>query len=346
MPLLPFTTAVLEDWIPDSSTGLNSLSNELFDNVLRDLSTRDLVRLAKTNKRYEDLAVDFCRRSYDVTKVLSKHFTDQELRRLQWLLKVTGAIISGSTALQLFERMDYEGSDCDIYVEDKAAAPWLLWLSFRYRRTSINTEGPPEQYRGNAICAVHTFVRAIADGRPSTVQIITTHNSPLEGVFGFGLSCVMNFITHESAYSLSPYLTSQHRTLVTNIIHDPNIPLYQKYLRRKFKFLAPPDDLCAHRETRYIGDKKTFKVNKIWSRVSALGGSAVSLFDFINTFDVVDGNPTLLDYEALKPAELEVPYTMANNNGVRETVNKALRENKCGLGVQEALKEFFENGDV
>ena len=41
---------------------------------------------------------------------------------------ITGTIISGSTAIQFFDRDVYANSDLDVYVEHQTAQPLALWL--------------------------------------------------------------------------------------------------------------------------------------------------------------------------------------------------------------------------
>ena len=61
--------------------------------------------------------------------MLGKYFTDDQILRFRHLQATTGVIISGSTALQFFERILYPESDLDLYVEHRYRRPIALWLA-------------------------------------------------------------------------------------------------------------------------------------------------------------------------------------------------------------------------
>ncbi|TFK57821.1 hypothetical protein BDN72DRAFT_743052, partial [Pluteus cervinus] len=165
----------------------------------------------KTCKRFRTLTHNFYGRAFDVTRPLRKHFTLKEMSGFHTRMKYAGALISGSTALQLFERVDYPNSDLDIYVQEDRCSALLQWLDNRYLLKSIFTRYPDTiQHQGRAFSKVYTFERNF-NGKNSIVQLIVTCNSPLEAILEFSLTCVMNFITHEHAYSLFPYLTFVRR---------------------------------------------------------------------------------------------------------------------------------------
>lgn len=74
------------------------------------------------------------RRKHKLETVLGKYFTDDQILHFRRLQATTGMIISGSTALQFFERVLYPESDLDLYVEHRYRRPITLWLaSIGYR---------------------------------------------------------------------------------------------------------------------------------------------------------------------------------------------------------------------
>jgi len=71
----------------------------------------------------------YMRRKHKLENVLGKYFTTDQILRFRHLQATTGMIISGSTALQFFERVVYPESDLDLYVEHRYMRPIALWLA-------------------------------------------------------------------------------------------------------------------------------------------------------------------------------------------------------------------------
>jgi len=59
---------------------------------------------------------------------LERFFTPKEIIEFRKLQATTGTIISGSAAVQFFDRTVYEDSDLDLYVQHQSARPIALWL--------------------------------------------------------------------------------------------------------------------------------------------------------------------------------------------------------------------------
>ena len=79
------------------------------------------------------------RRAFSIDKLLSPYFTPTEVTQFRELQSQTGTLISGSTALQLFDRVTYSESDLDLYVEhrfSRALAEWLLEIGYTYVRAT------------------------------------------------------------------------------------------------------------------------------------------------------------------------------------------------------------------
>lgn len=116
-------------------------------------------------------------------------------------------LISGSTALQFFDRSEYPGSDLDLYVEHRYAGvigEWLQRLGYsfvpREKRQShkfdeAHREAPPgdregqgifssdgEGYFGRGVAGVFNFHQYHPDRK---IQLITSLYSPLEVILHF-----------------------------------------------------------------------------------------------------------------------------------------------------------------
>ena len=119
--------------------------------------------------------------------------------------------ISGSTALQFFDRSFYTTSDLDIYVEHRYCKPVALWLqsigySFEHRNEhqckylevaleetlspDLDMENLPEGffesqsmgYFGRGVANVYNFYKFDPDRK---IQLITSYYAPLEIVLNF-----------------------------------------------------------------------------------------------------------------------------------------------------------------
>jgi hypothetical protein len=160
-------------------------------------------------------------------------------------------LISGSTALQFFDRNEYPDSDLDIYVEHRYAvhvARWLLRIGYTFvarkrQDPSLEVEFaetpctfhegdgvfPSEEvgYFGRGVAGVFNFHKYQPDRK---IQLITSLHSPMEIILHFHssmdsillpsrlilisvpyIACVMNIITHDAAYAFYPLATFEQR---------------------------------------------------------------------------------------------------------------------------------------
>jgi len=105
-------------------------------------------------------------------------------------------IISGSTAVEFFDRTQYANSDLDLYVDHHFREPIILWLkSIGYAflpRPGIGPQSlatvledeprPTYPSRYPSAMLVLDFIRSNPQPR---IQLITSSASPLELVLGF-----------------------------------------------------------------------------------------------------------------------------------------------------------------
>jgi hypothetical protein len=90
-----------------------------WDLIFRCCDARDLTILAATTRELRNLIKSYNARSYasSYQSILSKFFSTTEVAVFRTIQAATGTLISGSSALQFFERVDWHGSDLDLYVE-------------------------------------------------------------------------------------------------------------------------------------------------------------------------------------------------------------------------------------
>ena len=155
------------------------------------------------------------RRAFNLENLMSRFFTETEISHFRSLQSRTGMLISGSTALQFFERTFYPESDLDLYVEHrycKVIALWLVTVGYSFEPRP----GHPDQLEEALSVAPHVFPRttqflssAIVDYEDSGVinvynfrrsdpdckiQLITSRHSPLELILKFHSSTCNYFL--------------------------------------------------------------------------------------------------------------------------------------------------------
>ena len=162
----------------------------------------------------------------------------------------TGAIISGSSALQIFARVHYDESDLDLYVEETKAYSVSLCLSgLGYSRLESNIAtkdslDPGDSYPGKTeIERVETFrhheseriVQLINTVREPIFAVLQFHSSTSETVVpmifnDISTACVMNIVMHTRAYSLYPFSAlCAKSTLVCGPTTNKIVGSLQKY---------------------------------------------------------------------------------------------------------------------
>ncbi|KAJ7864794.1 hypothetical protein B0H14DRAFT_2735536 [Mycena olivaceomarginata] len=184
------------------------------DVLFSQIPARDLVRLMQTCRCTYTLVKAIC---FNVPRLLSRFFGDatsvDDFRRMQGY---TGAIISGSTALQFFNRLTWPNTDLDIYVTRASAAIAVVFIlengytfsprDFQDRNVSLqlceSVKDSPPGYPGKGIANVLNFYK---DG--TKIQLIIVKTTPIEVILHFHSTCVMNIITHDAAFSLYPWST-------------------------------------------------------------------------------------------------------------------------------------------
>ncbi len=168
----------------------------------------------------------YTRRKFQLHSLLERYFSADEVLEFRRLQFNTGMLISGSTALQFFNRTVYSEADLDLYVEHrlrKSVAIWLVHVGYTYvpheesefqtleealaseeediDRTGLNvaySEQPHYQYGAGIV--VLTFEKQ----KPyRKVQLITSLFNPL--------TKVLHFHSSECSYIHSSPSSTQNR---------------------------------------------------------------------------------------------------------------------------------------
>ncbi|KAH9899413.1 hypothetical protein C8Q73DRAFT_679801 [Cubamyces lactineus] len=240
----------------------------VYESIFDNCSAASLLRIARTCRAAHRAIAAYSRVAFDINRLLSRFFPSQHTacssvctmdhvheqaydraRAFRGLQARTGTLVSGSCALQFFDRTIYPESDLDLYVHmchRQEVGRWLIQEGYVYEPTSHqdpnfelevaleHEDSFWEEYAGeiSSIYKVFTFKKrvstsewlladvehhSIAGLKPSegrgelTVQLIVPKKAPMEVILGFHSTCVMNVISYDKAYCLFPQATLEER---------------------------------------------------------------------------------------------------------------------------------------
>ena len=158
------------------------------------LSPITIVKLATISLEAKNLVNDYLAYTFDVNHLLRRFFTDPiSFRAMQ---ARTGAIISGSFAVQFFDRVFFPNSDLDLYTPYDTALEVSNWLEtngyfftgMTYPKSSHRSLGSTnttdsKSYQHSKIKCVLTFIRKYTP--QEKVQIIVAIHSPISLILSF-----------------------------------------------------------------------------------------------------------------------------------------------------------------
>ena len=210
--------------------------------VLNRCSARSLLILLRTNRSINAIVTAYIKKAYDVNIILRRYFTDPLSFRL--LQAYTGTIISGSTALQFFDRDFYPESDLDVYAPKawgKEVGHFLLRAGYVFvpsqsqhhtfdgemqERRVVDATATYGNFRG--IAGVFNFMKIAPGGTMLKVQLMVAVRSPMDVILRY----------HSSMSPLFPFV---------------NIPLQDAYScgdeRHYFRESLLPIPSCYARRT-------------------------------------------------------------------------------------------------
>ncbi|KAI0349766.1 hypothetical protein OH77DRAFT_1464890 [Trametes cingulata] len=242
----------------------------IYDQILHNCSAQSIFSLRRVGRQIYCAVQDYNGRVFNVNRRLFRFFVDPlAFRSLQ---ARTATVISGSFALQFFDRSYFSGSDLDLYVHPNShvldVGHYLhsegyqfqpcTWQLEDYRKeirrlcermasfqSDENEEEAELLYQMRSVRAVYTFCKAGSpEGLTRTVQIIVSRECPMASILDFHSTCVMNVITFNAAYAFYPIATYEQRMSLVINDSDPNAPsALEKYARRGWRAIANPSPL-------------------------------------------------------------------------------------------------------
>jgi hypothetical protein len=190
-----------------------------FDAIFRGASPASLIDIGRTCRLARSATSSFHRRAFNINRHLSRFVSDPlSFRSLQ---ARTATLISGSNALQFFDRTFYPESDLDLYTHlgnEQEVGQWLLEDGYTFVPNSIQTanfksatfdgtvfiedrmpanatqldEEHAQMYRISGVKGVYTFTKGSGTD-PLKVQIIVTESTPLHAILSFHSSMFLHY---------------------------------------------------------------------------------------------------------------------------------------------------------
>ncbi|TFK69328.1 hypothetical protein BDN72DRAFT_768010 [Pluteus cervinus] len=302
----------------------------MHDELLSCMGPVDLLRYGRSSREHQRLVKDFIQREFVLEKLLGSFITEQELPYFRKIHQGSQFLISGSTALQFFTQIRYPDSDLDLYIEDGRSHALLLWLeSIGYiekRRTIADdfewnayaeVPGGPYEDDDPVILKVVTYER---NGRQ--VQVICTANTPLQLILDFPLTCVMNFITATTAYSLYPWATFEKKLALETRRGKQCEAFKAKYVARGWtvvKSINKDDeasnrsDFFMHQEegyTRYVGDRLCWVVDGVYRGQTENSVKGAYHPVNFNSWSLVQPSKPYHEFEIFRCDELALSYVI------------------------------------
>ncbi|RAL60990.1 hypothetical protein DID88_010086 [Monilinia fructigena] len=338
----------------------------IFDNICAHLDPQDILFLQLATKKLSPSFESLFNTQWNINRQLTRFVNDPVNFRSK--LAKHDALISGSFALQFFERRFWHDSDLDIYVDGsnelRSPDPIGEYLVERegYKLRSTKTEEDSDSIvhgyanRIEHISQIKTYHRRCSGKKmPNQIQIIYTMNTPLQAIVaGFHHTLVMNFISWDFAYSLFPDLNFIKKTAYEingdNINaesgddHDPQT----KYTRRGWNFekaAVRGDTKNLHSlqlgGRRRIGDSYTWSIALGTNGVTPGQPTPVLQHSFFKVEELGGGEEPgsyIVHMQILKACILRYQYTTSIKNYDRFAFWASVQRKLDSLSHSQLLK--------
>ncbi|KAL9627261.1 MAG: hypothetical protein Q9204_006697 [Flavoplaca sp. TL-2023a] len=242
-------------------TFVNTFSRDahypIFSCLCDHLSIGGILALSKTCKDFSDIYDYLLPMYWNMDKRLQRFVNDPTgLRSKMGELDV---LISGSFAIQFFERVTWPSSGLDLYVEEGERSDALYaYLVDSEGYTLQTTRG----FGDNDYALPHFY-----QNRSTEVYVIATSDIPIHAILNtFFTTLVVNIITWNKAYSIFPLTTFiQKRGYLLRLPDADFASLMVNYTQRGWTIqqsMRPEDPRANHpiRENRRIGDQFTWQI--------------------------------------------------------------------------------------
>ncbi|PPQ97600.1 LOW QUALITY PROTEIN: hypothetical protein CVT26_002399 [Gymnopilus dilepis] len=260
-------------------------SSAVLCRILQQADVLSLVSLSRTSKTLHAIYRWFAEKAWDPNWRYRQYFA--HVHAFRRLLRRCDALVSGSFALQYFERKRYINSDMDIYLRTGGVIEMCDWLKKEgYRCTdrgaaygqasrtqhvirAVTSRGPEH----GPLLGVYSFQRMVAtiEGHVEVmkIQLIVVDTSPIEHIlFEFHSSerpwrgirtladsivlvltaAVMNFLSADEAISIFPMTTFEDRTSFVSHLRSTA----ERHCAWKRKYRKRGFDIVADQKSRSV----------------------------------------------------------------------------------------------
>ncbi|KAH8801880.1 hypothetical protein DL96DRAFT_1475902 [Flagelloscypha sp. PMI_526] len=219
------------------------------------LTGLELILLRRVCKSSLTFVDEYMHRVLTVDRIFSPFFTSQQIVELRRIQAVTNFVVSGSAAVQFFERVGYPNSDLDLYVEERHRSGLTLFIeqsgyefkNIPSKSTCISTISLPQSnckkindeeqnvnsWDGRNAAVALSFEKKSSFSQPRKIQVIASANNVVTNILSFhssswvilplfvsltisNLAVIMNIITYHAAIAFFPVSSfHRHQTLVS-----------------------------------------------------------------------------------------------------------------------------------
>lgn len=193
----PVVTTIPNGELPKTFEEKFTTNDLLYDLVFSYCSPATFLRVSRTCRAANAAVKSYMGRAMNINRIFSRFFSEPlGFRKLQ---ARTGTLVSGSAALQFFDRSFYAESDLDVYVPKqfrKDVGRFLFdegykfvpnakqdpdfWAAINHPRVLDSTG----IYAFRGVSGVFTFEKE-QSGKELKVQLIVSVHSPMEIILGF-----------------------------------------------------------------------------------------------------------------------------------------------------------------
>ncbi|KAJ7187189.1 hypothetical protein C8R46DRAFT_1025093 [Mycena filopes] len=308
------------------------------DALFSQMGARELLTFKQTCRRAYRLANETC---FSLPRLLSPFFGNAtEVDRFRRMQLESGTLVSGSIALQFFNRLKWPGSDLDLYVDRpraELAVRFIVSHDYTFDPRKSKTENGKSQHKdvftqlGASVAerAPSYLGRGIADvldfhRGDKKIQLIIATTTPMEIIISFHSTCVMNVISHAKAYALYPQSTFiANQALVVVTAGAGQEAGRQKYADRGWRMIELSggcDHEMAAGVVRWVGDRFTWTI--------ALPALLIDVPDLclINSWELkCTPESVAMKWAIIEHEELKYQYIVSPSAAVLAELNDAWR---------------------
>ncbi|KAL8763422.1 MAG: hypothetical protein Q9194_007353 [Teloschistes cf. exilis] len=236
------------------------------DRICSFLPIGDLINLTRTCRQLSSLYQNLLPAQWNIDHRLLRFVKDP--KALRSFMGKHDVLISGSFAIQFFERVTWKESDLDLYAQAGSSTEALHKYLCEKEGYRVNRKtGGVDYWPIDDWLETRTYTKKRADSTDSQIQIVSTAYVPIFAILnGFYSTLVVNVISWNKAYAIYPQSSFiNHKAYLLQHMDDYNGRSVAKYDARGWR---SQDVLWLEEETshgcivkpRRLNDKFTWAI--------------------------------------------------------------------------------------